>query len=184
MLLFQSRLSAKSPPKCIAAGGRDVVPMMKLSSTSDYGIRALVDLAQHHSGAPIPSAEIAERQGIPSSLAGQVLGRLRAAGFISSARGAQGGHQLAMTADLIRLDRVVEALEGPLTLAACLERTPGNSAGIGGRATERCTGAAAQVRLWDDVRAAILDVLANRTIADLAAESAQLDAISGGRYQI
>jgi len=49
--------------------------MMKLSSTSDYGIRALVDLAQHDDGAPIPSAEIAERQGIPGSLAGQVAGR-------------------------------------------------------------------------------------------------------------
>ena len=111
--------------------------MMKLSSTSDYGIRALVDLAQHNDGAPVPSAEIAERQGIPGSLAGQVLGRLRASGFISSARGSQGGHQLAQAPDEIRLDRVVEALEGPLTLAACLERGAQN-----GRAAERCTGAA------------------------------------------
>ncbi len=153
--------------------------MMKLSSTSDYGIRALVDLAQHDEAAPITSAEIAERQGIPSSLAGQVLGRLRAAGFISSARGAQGGHQLAQPAEQISLDRVVEALEGPLALAACLERGAQN-----GRASERCTGAAAQVALWDDVRAAILDVLAERTIADLAAASALLSTPTGGRYQI
>ena len=149
--------------------------MMKLSSTSDYGIRALIDLAQHDHGSPIPSSEIAQRQGIPTSLAGQVLGRLRAAGFIASARGAQGGHQLAVAADEIRLDRVVEALEGPLTLADCLERGAQN-----GRASERCTGAAAQVRLWDDVRAAIVDVLADRTIADLAAESAR----PGARYHI
>lgn len=161
------------------AAFRAVLQMMKLSSTSDYGIRALVDLAQHDEGTPIPSAEIAERQGIPGSLAGQVLGRLRAAGFISSARGAQGGHQLAMAPDEIRLDRVVEALEGPLTLADCLER------GVqSGRASERCTGAAAQVRLWDDVRAAILEVLADRSIADLAAESALLGSPAGGRYQI
>ena len=152
---------------------------MKLSSTSDYGIRALVDLAQQDGGAPIPSAEIAERQGIPPSLAGQVLGRLRAAGFIISARGAQGGHQLAQSPEDIRLDRVLEALEGPLTLAACLERGAQN-----GRASERCTGAAAQVRLWDDVRAAILNTLADRTIADLAAESAHYGSKVGGRYQI
>ncbi len=151
--------------------------MMKLSSASDYAIRALVDLAQHQSGAPIPSAEIAERQGIPGSLVGQVLGRLRAAGFIASARGAQGGHALAVDAEELRLDQVVEALEGPLTLATCLER-----GAQGGRATERCTGAAAQVRLWDDVRAAMLEVLGNRTIADLAAES--VAPLSGGRYQI
>ena len=151
--------------------------MMKLSSASDYAIRALVDLAQQPGSGPIPSAEIAERQGIPGSLVGQVLGRLRAAGFIASARGAQGGHSLAMAAEELRLDAVVEALEGPLTLAACLERS-----GQGGRATERCTGAAAQVRLWDDVRAAMLDVLGERTIADLAAESAALP--GAGRYQI
>ena len=157
----------------------DALQMMKLSSTSDYGIRALVDLAQHDDGAPITSAEIAERQGIPTSLAGQVLGRLRAAGFISSARGAQGGHQLAIAAEEIRLDRVVEALEGPLTLAACLERGAQS-----GRAAERCTGAAAQVRLWDDVRAAILQTLAGRSIADLAAESALIESPTGGRYHI
>ncbi len=153
--------------------------MMKLSSTSDYGIRALVDLAQHDHGTPIRSTEIAERQGIPASLAGQVLGRLRAAGFIASARGAQGGHQLAMAADQISLDQVVEALEGPVSLADCLERGAQN-----GRASERCTGAAAQVRLWDDVRAAMMHVLADRTIADLAAESARLGAPAGGRYHI
>ena len=113
---------------------------------------------------PSPPRKSPSVRGIPTSLAGQVLGRLRAAGFISSARGAQGGHQLALAPEEIRLDRVVEALEGPLTLAACLER--GAQAG---RASERCTGAAAQVRLWDDVRAAILDTLADRTIADLAA---------------
>lgn len=158
--------------------------MMKLSSTSDYGIRALVDLAQHAGAAPIPSAEIAARQGIPPSLAGQVLGRLRAAGFIASARGAQGGHTLALAADAIRLDRVVEALEGPLAIAACLDRAAPSPTGPGGRAKESCTGAAAQVRLWDDVRAAILEVLADRTIADLAAESAPLQAAPGGRYHI
>lgn len=59
------------------------VVMMKLSSTSDYGIRALVDLAQHDGAGPIPSSEIAERQQIPPSLAGQVLGRLRAGGLWS-----------------------------------------------------------------------------------------------------
>lgn len=156
--------------------------MMKLSSTSDYGIRALVDLAQRDGGDPIPSSEIAQRQGIPGSLVGQVLARLRAAGFIASVRGAQGGHRLAQPADHIRLDAVVEALEGPLAIAACLER--GQSADGLGKASERCTGAAAQVPLWDDVRAAMIEVLAARSIADLAEDSAHLSAPAGGRYHI
>ena len=109
--------------------------MMKLSSKSDYGIRALVDLAQLEGAGPIPSSEIAVRQGIPASLVGQVLGRLRTAGFIRSTRGAQGGHQLALPPAAIRLDEVVQALEGPIVPGACLDDAP----------IERCTGAAAQV---------------------------------------
>ena len=155
--------------------------MMKLSSTSDYGIRALVDLAQHAGGGPIPSNEIAARQDIPPSLVGQVLGRLRAAGFVDSVRGAQGGHRLARPAAALRLDAVVEALEGPIAIAAC-QSAAGQDA-PGSAAHERCTGAAAQVPLWDDVRAAILAVLGDRTVADLAAEAARL-APQGGRYQI
>ena len=144
--------------------------MMNLSSKSDYGIRALVDLAQLEGAGPIPSSEIAVRQGIPASLVGQVLGRLRTAGFIRSTRGAQGGHQLALPPAAIRLDEVVQALEGPIVPGACLDDAP----------IERCTGAAAQVRLWADVRAAILTVLNGRTVADLA----QQPAASGGRYHI
>lgn len=144
--------------------------MMKLSSKSDYGIRALVDLAQHAGAGPIPSAEIALRQGIPASLVGQVLGRLRTSGFIRSTRGAQGGHQLALPASAIHLDAVVQALEGPIAPGACLDQAP----------IERCTGAAAQVRLWADVQAAILNVLNGRTVEDLARQ----EAVAGGRYHI
>lgn len=144
--------------------------MMKLSSKSDYGIRALVDLAQHAGAGPIPSAEIAVRQGIPASLVGQVLGRLRTSGFIRSTRGAQGGHQLALPASAIHLDAVVQALEGPIAPGACLDQAP----------LERCTGAAAQVRLWADVQAAILKVLNGRTVEDLARQ----EAVAGGRYHI
>ena len=145
---------------------------MKLSSKSDYGIRALVDLAQNDDGGPIPSSEIARRQTVPESLIGQVLATLRTAGFVRSVRGAQGGHALAQPAEEIKLDDVVEALEGPIAPAACL----------GSDAVEHCTGAAAQVRLWEDVRRSILSVLADRSLADLATED--VAAVTGGRYQI
>ena len=147
--------------------------MIKTSSKSDYGIRALVDLAQQGGGGPVPSGEISQRQRIPESLVGQVLGQLRTAGFVRSTRGKQGGHELAVEAEGIRLDAVVEALEGPITLGAGCEQDTAAHADGG------CTGAAAQVRLWADVRAAILDVLRDRSIADLASQSA-----SGARYQI
>lgn len=144
---------------------------MRLSSKGDYGIRALVDLAQQRGRGPVPSAEIAARQGIPESLIGQVLGTLRLAGFVRSVRGAQGGHELAREPETIRMDEVVEALEGAITPSACLDHP---SAGD-------YSGLTAQVPLWRAVRHAILSVLAGRTLADLAHEEV---GAAGGKYVI
>ncbi len=142
---------------------------MKLSSKGDYGIRALIDLAQNEGRGPIPSGEIAARQGIPESLIGQVLGSLRLAGFVRSVRGAQGGHELAVPAESVRMDAVVEALDGPITPGACLEN-----------ANPACSGSAAQIAMWEQVRAQIKDVLASRTLADLA----HAGLAASGRYSI
>ena len=141
---------------------------MRLSSRGDYGIRALIDLAQNEGRGPIPSGVIAGRQGIPESLIGQVLGSLRLAGFVRSVRGAQGGHALAQPASEIRLDQVVEAIDGPITPGACLEN-----------ANPACSGSAAQIAMWQEVQSAIRNVLADRTLADRA----ELGAASG-RYSI
>ena len=143
---------------------------MRLSSKGDYGIRALVDLAQHQGQGPIPSTEIAARQGIPESLVGQVLGALRLGGFVRSVRGAQGGHELAMQPAAIRMDAVVKSLEGNISVGACLD-SPNLD----------CSGSAGQLRMWEDVRDAIVDVLHDRTLADLA----ERDAVgAGARYSI
>lgn len=143
---------------------------MRLSSKGDYGIRALIDLAQHQGGGPIPSNEIALRQGIPESLVGQILGSLRLAGFVRSVRGAQGGHTLARDPELMRMDEVVESLEGPVSPGACLEHPDLN-----------CTGSAGQLQMWKETRQAILAVLRSRTVADLAKEE---PVTGGGRYSI
>ena len=143
---------------------------MKISSKGDYGIRALVDLAQQHGRGPVPSAAIAGRQHIPESLVGQVLADLRVSGFVRSVRGSQGGHELAREPESIRLDDVVQRLEGSVSPNACLddpsvcEKVP----------------SCGQRRMWQDVRAAVLAVLAGRTIADLAKEETAV----GGRYSI
>jgi Rrf2 family cysteine metabolism transcriptional repressor len=142
---------------------------MKVSSKGDYGIRALIDLAQNEGRGPIPSGEIAGRQGIPESLIGQVLASLRLAGFVGSVRGAQGGHQLAMRPEEIQMDQVVEALDGPITPGACLEN-----------ANPACSGSAAQIEMWELVQTQIKDVLSSRSLADLA----RAGVAATGRYSI
>lgn len=85
---------------------------MKLSSRSEYGIRALLELAQRTGEGPIQSREIAERQRIPDAYLNQLLLTLRKAGIIRSVRGPSGGHLLARAPERVTLADVVSALEG------------------------------------------------------------------------
>lgn len=132
---------------------------MKISTKGDYGIRALIELT-HHYGEPRPtqSGEIAARQKIPESYLEQLLTTLRRAGFIRSVRGPQGGHALIRDPKDLRVSEVVEALEGPIMPIDCLDET------------SPCTrnGGCAQRDMWEEVRSAVLGVLDNTTIADLA----------------
>src|SRR6476620_9715851 len=87
---------------------------VKLSMRSDYGARAIVDLARHYNQGPVQSAEIAGRQAIPEAYLEQLLTTLRKSGLIRSTRGPHGGHELARPPAEIRCADVINALEGPL----------------------------------------------------------------------
>lgn len=68
---------------------------MKLSTRTRYGIRAVIELAQHQGDRPLQLKTIAERQNISIKYLEQLMGVLRSAGFIRSVRGAKGGYVLA-----------------------------------------------------------------------------------------
>jgi Rrf2 family transcriptional regulator, cysteine metabolism repressor len=97
---------------------------VKLSSRSEYGIRALLELAQRRGQGPIQSRDIAERQGIPDAYLNQLLLTLRKAGIVQSVRGPAGGHLLAKAPEGISMAEVVGALEG-LPRASVGEMLPG-----------------------------------------------------------
>lgn len=87
---------------------------MRISSKSEYGLRALFDLAQRYGEGPIQSRDIHERQGIDENYLNQILILLRKAGLIESLRGPQGGHRLAREPEKITILEALTALEGPL----------------------------------------------------------------------
>jgi Rrf2 family protein len=85
---------------------------MRFSMKTEYGVRAVLELAGHAGRGALQSSEIARRQGIPGPFLDQVLMILRRAGFITSTRGPHGGHELARGPEEIRLDQVIDCLEG------------------------------------------------------------------------
>jgi len=85
---------------------------MRLSMKTEYGVRAVVELAANAGRGALQSGEIARRQVIPGPFLDQVLMTLRRAGLVQSTRGPHGGHVLARSPEDIRLDEVIACLEG------------------------------------------------------------------------
>ena len=131
---------------------------MRIPMKVDYGVRALVDLAEHGSaGRPIRTAEIASRESIPEPYLDQVLTTLNKFGFIRSRRGPRGGHVLARPPGEITLDEVVATLEGHTVPLDCLE-DPSECV-----LSDTC----AQRDIWRDVEEAVHAVLRTTSVGDL-----------------
>ena len=78
---------------------------MRLSSRSEYGLRALVALVHHDQALPVPLRVIAEEESISEQYLEQIFVELRRAGFVCSVRGAKGGYRLARRyGSKVRLD--------------------------------------------------------------------------------
>ena len=98
---------------------------MKISTKGRYGLRILLDLATHQNKGPVNLADISKRQGISEKYLWQVINLAKAAGLINSARGPKGGYTVAKPTDQITVLEIISALEGPIILVDCLEKSEG-----------------------------------------------------------
>lgn len=94
---------------------------MRLSSMADYAVLTMSAAARHCGGARLNAAQLAEETGLPAPTVAKLVSRLSAAGLLKSVRGAHGGFKLARPAAAITLADIVEAVEGPIALTACVE---------------------------------------------------------------
>ena len=145
---------------------------MRVSLKSDYGLRALLDLAERTGQGPVRCETIATRQEIPQSYLDQLLSVMRKAGLVSSTRGPRGGHQLQRPPRDIRLAEVLLALEGEL-----LGPAPPNNETAAALPSVRV-----QRELWKRVRQEMERILEETTIEDLLNRQRVLSAQS--RYYI
>ena len=92
---------------------------MKLSTRVRYGLRALVELASVQKDSPVLLDSVAGNQGISRKYLDAIFARLKAAGIVTSSRGAGGGFLLARQPAEITVGDVYRGLEGPLVLVDC-----------------------------------------------------------------
>ncbi|MDR2633123.1 MAG: Rrf2 family transcriptional regulator [Treponema sp.] len=87
---------------------------MRISTRGRYGIRLLIDLAEHTQESHVSLASVAERQSVSIRYLEQVAVILRRAGFIRSVKGASGGYTLARSPQDIFIGEVLRELEGDM----------------------------------------------------------------------
>ncbi len=93
---------------------------MKLSKRSEYGLRALLDLAAHPDEGAVRLQDLAERNNIPVKFLEQIFLTLRNAGIVRSQVGARGGYMLARPAEEITLGQVIRTLDGTIAPVGCV----------------------------------------------------------------
>jgi Rrf2 family protein len=132
---------------------------MIFSSATEYAIRGLSELAARNAGAPVLLDELVAGTGLPRDFVAKIFQKLVRAGILRSAKGRGGGFALARPQHEVTLMDIVEAVDGPQSMDACV---------VG---FERCNDQmpCAQHDLYKPIRQRLKDYLRTTTLADMAA---------------
>ena len=95
---------------------------MKIPTKIRYGLRFLLDVAEHGDQGVVTLREASLRQGISQKYLWQVVAPLKSAGLITSERGKDGGFRLAREPGDVTIRDLYTAIEGDCALVGCLSR--------------------------------------------------------------
>lgn len=157
---------------------------MRLSRRSEYGIRALVDLVRQPETTPVALATLAERNRLPPKFLEQIMSTLKHGGIVRTTLGAHGGYAMAADPSSITIGRVIRLLDGALAPLPCVSLRYYAPCSC----PQEATCSLRDVML--DVRDAMLEILDNETLAELATREGRAsidprgihaDALAGNR---
>lgn len=134
--------------------------MIKLSKMTDYAVVILASMAQER-GKRLSAAVLAEKTGLPEPTVAKILKILAKEGIITSERGVNGGYALNKAESEIAITGVIQAMDGPLAIASCVDGHDGccaheSTCSIKGR--------------WSPINAAIQKALDGVTLADMVGD--------------
>jgi Rrf2 family protein len=139
---------------------------MRLSKRGEYGIRAMIKLADNASpdkSYPMMQIkEISERENIPAKYLEQILLALKNAGLLQSKMGFGGGYYLARPASEINLGQIVRVLDGPLAPVRCVSQMAYEPCDCPDEAT------CGLRMVMGDVRNAIANILDNTSLENVS----------------
>jgi Rrf2 family protein len=133
------------------------VALMQISRRVDYGLRAVIYLSGQYPNNCCSIAEIAKRQGVPRKFLEKIFQDLLRKGLIKSKRGSCGGYALARAPEAITFYEVIEAIEGPIAVNACMDQHPSCEQ------LPHCT----MIGVWAEVQRKVTEIFRQTTIAAL-----------------
>jgi len=132
--------------------------MLRLNRITDYAVVVLTQMVREPDK-QVTAPQLSDESSVPAPTVAKVLKALAKEGVLASQRGVRGGYRLARPADRISMLEVIRALEGPVSLTACVDGAEGDC----------------DVELlcpvrgnWDRVNTAIRSALADVTLEDMA----------------
>jgi Rrf2 family protein len=130
---------------------------MKLSTMGRYGLRTLMDIAEHQSEGAVTLQSIAKRQELSQKYLWHVITPMKNAGLIKVTRGAGGGYKLAREPERITLLDILTAVEGKICIVPCVHSASSC------KRSKFCTAKTA----WETVNDAICESLKSMTLHSL-----------------
>lgn len=144
--------------------------MMKMSTKSRYGIKAMLELALVYNVETMSVRSIAIKQNISELYLEQIFSALRKAQLITSVRGAKGGYSLSREPKSITIKNIIDVVEGPINISDCIEE---------GASCDNLDKCATRV-LWIKIRDAIDGIFSSVTLQDIIDEHNKLKFLNIG----
>ncbi len=133
--------------------------MFRLNRLTDYAVVVMTQMTRRPEEVHT-APQIASDTGIPLPTVAKLLNALARESLVESHRGAAGGYTLGRPADQVSVARIIQAMEGPIALTACVE-------GSGNHCEVECL--CPMRGNWEKVNRAIHKALSEVTLADMAA---------------
>jgi Rrf2 family iron-sulfur cluster assembly transcriptional regulator len=135
---------------------------VKLSTKIRYGVRALCDMVNHATGAPVQISDISKRQSISARYIEQIFQNLKKAGLIKSIRGRSGGYIFIQKPEQISVGDVIRAIEGKdIQLVSCFGSHKGAI-----KACDRWGNCVAS-KIWDEASKRLMNYFDRITIKQI-----------------
>ena len=97
--------------------------MRTISKRTQYGLKAVLNLARRYGEGPVLIATVSQEESIPIKFLELILLNLKSRGLLHSKTGKGGGYELRQDPSTVTVGSLIRLMEGPLAPLPCASET-------------------------------------------------------------